>query len=55
MIVTNAHAIRRGQPMTLLPLDTDTNADCRFIDIETPEQAQDHLRTSLRNSFRAWL
>lgn len=44
VIVTNAHAIRRGQPMTLLPLDTDTNADCRFIDIESPEQAQDHLR-----------
>lgn len=43
-IVLNAHQIRRGQSMTLIPLDTSEQADCRFIPIATPEEAQDQLR-----------
>ena len=44
LIVMNAHCIRRGQPMTLIPLQTESPADCRYIQIDSPEAAQDHLR-----------
>lgn len=47
LIVLNAHRIRRGQSMTLVPLDTPTAADCRFIGITEPEEARTHLHDLL--------
>lgn len=43
LIVTNAHNIRQGKSLVLVPLADPNPVDCRYVEINSPEQAQEEL------------